>query len=217
MELDGCFCADTAMASSWASLACSNSPMDWFTMVGLWGGWRDLHLHWWFCQTPLLKCRCGSLHALRTNLVLWRLSPPQPQGAPMCPPSWTPWNSTRMPLAQSFTTSTCDTSWNHSNHFDATSAGYKAFGQWGGGRYPEIVANLRSVIYFLEARYGISISYFHVKGHSSDPGNEAANTVAQCKGDSLDCYSTWLRYFDCHQPDEIHWLWALWKPEWAPY
>lgn len=100
--------------------------------------------------------------------------------------------------------------------FDATSAGYKAFGQWGGGQYPDLVKSLRSLCYFLEARYGITIDYFHVKGHADDPGNEAANTVAQSKG-VHDCYSTWVRFFDQNSPLELHWLWSLWKSEWATF
>lgn len=101
--------------------------------------------------------------------------------------------------------------------FDATSAGYKAFGQWGGGCYPELVANLRGVLYFIEARFGTKVSYTHVRGHNDDPGNEAANTVAQMKTNVADCYSTWIRFFDRRTPTEVHWLWSLWKPEWFGY
>jgi len=99
--------------------------------------------------------------------------------------------------------------------FDATSAGYKAFGRWGGARYIDIVANLRAIIYFIEARFGIHINYEHVRGHSGNPGNEAADTVAR-HWQQLPSRrtSTWVAFFDVTAPWEVQWLWALWKYEW---
>lgn len=99
--------------------------------------------------------------------------------------------------------------------FDATSAGYKAFGRWGGARYTDIVANLRAIIYFIEARFGIHINYEHVRGHSGNPGNEAADTVAR-HWQQLPSRrtSTWVAFFDVNAPWEVQWLWALWKYEW---
>ena len=102
--------------------------------------------------------------------------------------------------------------------FDATSAGYKAFGQWGGGRYEALVSTLRSLCYFLEARYGIHIGYEHVYGHHDHPGNEAANTIAQLRQDKEYLFpSVWARYFDTSVVWEVHWLWAIWKAEWKDF
>ncbi len=99
--------------------------------------------------------------------------------------------------------------------FDATSAGYKAFGQWGGSSYQTQVANIRAVVYFIEARFNIQLNYHHVFGHTGHPGNEAADTVAKSWKLLVDPRpSTRVSYFDLCNPPEAQWLWALWKPEW---
>lgn len=102
-------------------------------------------------------------------------------------------------------------------YFDATSAGYKAFGQWGGESFKDLVGNLRSTCYYLEARFQVSIKYSHVRGHSNDPGNEAADTIAKLPSQDVSTQSAWVSYFDIADPDELHWLWALWKVEWLPF
>ena len=48
-------------------------------------------------------------------------------------------------------------------HFDSTSAGYKAFGQWGGTSFGDLVGNIRSVSYYIESRYKVALRYEHVK------------------------------------------------------
>lgn len=99
--------------------------------------------------------------------------------------------------------------------FDATSAGNKAFGRWGGDSYPTLVGHLRALRYFLEFRYDIKLEYEHIYGHTWDPGNEAANTVAQYPPQEQVCLSsTWCQFFDRGECHEAHWLWAIWKPEW---
>ena len=99
--------------------------------------------------------------------------------------------------------------------FDATSAGNKAFGRWGGNSYPTLVGHLRALCYFLEFRYDVKLAYEHVYGHTWDPGNEAANTVAQYPPQETICQSsTWCQFFDRGECPEVHWLWAIWKPEW---
>jgi len=99
--------------------------------------------------------------------------------------------------------------------FDATSAGNKAFGRWGGDSYPTLVGHLRALCYFLEFRYDVKLAYEHVYGHTWDPGNEAANTVAQYPPQETICQSsTWCQFFDRGECPEVHWLWAIWKPEW---
>ena len=98
--------------------------------------------------------------------------------------------------------------------FDATSAGYKAFGQWGGDSYGQLVGCIRSLSYYLEGRFGIELRYNHAKGHSNDPGNGAADTVARLLCAEPRFQSTWVSYFSLASPEPVHWLWALWKPEW---
>ena len=102
--------------------------------------------------------------------------------------------------------------------FDSTSAGFKAFGQWSGGQYPDLTGALRSLHYFLEARFNFTILYEHVYGHRAHPGNEAANTAAQLAGNAdLEFPSVWTKHFDTAISWEVHWLWTIWKPEWREY
>ena len=101
--------------------------------------------------------------------------------------------------------------------FDATSAGYKAFGQWSGEKYHELSKTLRSLCFFVEPRFGLRLTYEHVHGHAGDPGNEAANTVAQLGLHAAEDASVWSTYFDVAAPAETHWLWAFWKPEWSSF
>ena len=101
--------------------------------------------------------------------------------------------------------------------FDATSAGYKAFGQWGGAKYSELCKTMRSLCYFVESRFGFRFTFEHVHGHVGDPGNEAANTVAQLGLQTFRETSVWSTYFDLAAPAETHWLWAFWKPEWTGF
>ena len=79
------------------------------------------------------------------------------------------------------------------------------------------MGNLRSTCYYLEARFQVSIKYSHVRGHSNDPGNEAADTIAKLSTHDFSTQSAWVSYFDNADPDELHWLWALWKTEWLPF
>ena len=101
--------------------------------------------------------------------------------------------------------------------FDATSAGYRAFGQWGGHRYETLIASMRALCYFIEARFCITIMFEHVYGHCAHPGNEAANTVAQMKVEEPLLPSVWVQHFDVSKDWEVQWLWAIWKPEWKFY
>lgn len=99
--------------------------------------------------------------------------------------------------------------------FDSTTAGYKAAGVWSGTSYPYLQTALRALEHFVSARFQVAIAFEHVRGHWGDPGNEAANTVANIRGTSM-CFehSVWCKAFQVNTPAEIQWLWALWKPEW---
>ena len=101
--------------------------------------------------------------------------------------------------------------------FDSTSAGYKAFGSWGNQCYVPFVNNLRSIEHYLKARFAIEIWPCHVYAHCNEPGNEMANTLAQlgAQGYFGSSTSTWANYISTTVDTEIHWLHALWKPEWT--
>ena len=88
--------------------------------------------------------------------------------------------------------------------FDATSAGYKAAGFWKGDTYGHLTKALRSLEYFLDARFQVAIEFAHVRGHTGDPGNEAANTVANIHDpDKNYCMSVWCKALDNNVPEEI--------------
>lgn len=104
--------------------------------------------------------------------------------------------------------------------FDATSAGYKAFGFWGGNQYCDETANIRSIWQFLTSKFNFEWHPWHVAAHTGDPGNEAANSVAQMAADvtiSLRCTSTWGHYVMLTRESAIHWLWSLWKEDWKEF
>ena len=104
--------------------------------------------------------------------------------------------------------------------FDATSAGYKAFGLWGGQNYLEEAANLRSTWYMITSRFAFQWNLIHVRAHQGDPGNEMANTLAQAAAKGLFRHrstSTWGTYIMMTRETMLHWVWALWKAEWTDY
>lgn len=104
--------------------------------------------------------------------------------------------------------------------FDATSAGYKAFGFWGGNQYCDETANIRSTWQFLTSKFNFEWYPWHVAAHTGDPGNEAANSVAQMAAAAtipLRCTSTWGYYVMPTRESAIHWLWSLWKEDWKDF
>ncbi len=104
--------------------------------------------------------------------------------------------------------------------FDATSAGYKAFGFWGSRTYDQEASNLRSLWAFVTQRFDFNWHLHHVQAHQGDPGNEAANTLAQIAAEGrIDrrSSSVWAEYSLVTVEPAIHWLWTLWKSEWTPY
>lgn len=104
--------------------------------------------------------------------------------------------------------------------FDATSAGYKAFGYWGGSGYPAETENIRSIWRMLTSKFQFEWTTHHVAAHQGEGGNEAANTAAQAAANStttLRSSSTWGHYVMLTRDKALHWLWALWKKEWKEY
>ena len=104
--------------------------------------------------------------------------------------------------------------------FDATSAGYKAFGFWGGQQYQHETANIRSIWQWIVSKFNFHWTTNHTAAHQGDPGNEAANSAAQAAAwstNDLRSYSTWGHYVMLTRDIELHWLWACWKREWKDY
>ena len=104
--------------------------------------------------------------------------------------------------------------------FDATSAGYKAFGNWSATSYVEEAENIRSVWFMITHRYNFHWSLEHVRSHQGEPGNEMADLLAKAaSGGNFACRSTstWGQYLMLTRDANVKWLWALWKPEWKAY
>ena len=104
--------------------------------------------------------------------------------------------------------------------FDATSAGYKIFGRWGGDKYPMETNNLRSIWTMITMRYRFAWHTLHEKAHEGNPGNEGANTLAQGAAQGkfrTRSGSTWATFLTTTNEMAVHWLWALWKREWQPF
>lgn len=74
--------------------------------------------------------------------------------------------------------------------FDATSAGWKAAGFWGGDSDQAIALAIRQLRQLYSLRYGVQIADWHVKAHEGDPGNEAANSLANWAAMNDTCHNT---------------------------
>lgn len=75
--------------------------------------------------------------------------------------------------------------------FDATSAGFKAFGNWSASSYTAEAENIRSVWLMLTHRYTFNWTLEHVRSHQGDPGNEMADVLAKAAAEeTFNCRST---------------------------
>ena len=63
--------------------------------------------------------------------------------------------------------------------FDSTSAGWRSTGHWQGKTFIPEAQCARSLYHYIEQRFGCCIQGRHILSHQGDPGNEAANTLAQ--------------------------------------
>ena len=96
-------------------------------------------------------------------------------------------------------------------HFDCLFAGMNAHGQWRTNAHESIQHLSRAIVHWLETRYRIHAQWHHVKAHSGQPWNEAADAAAWA------AVSQWIPQIDfCpiqHQllSDEpgAAWLWML--------
>lgn len=104
--------------------------------------------------------------------------------------------------------------------FDATSAGWKAAGFWGGDSDQAIALAIRQLRQLYSLRYGVQIADWHVKAHEGDPGNEAANSLTNWAAMNDTCHNTCpllesiLEKGRCPGMD---WAWIFWKPEWKNF
>ncbi len=104
--------------------------------------------------------------------------------------------------------------------FDATSAGYKAVGRWGGDSDQHIVNTIRHLLHLYEARYSLEIQDWHIEAHKGHPGNEAANSLAIAAPKAFVPPKTCPVVETVLKggiPAALPWAWVFWKPEWTGY
>ena len=108
-------------------------------------------------------------------------------------------------------------------HFDCTSAGYAAAGQWQAKAHERFQSITRAVIFAIEEIHGCNaIEWEHVYGHSGDPLNEAADAAswaAACGWTQSSSLRQWLDFLgegDQNLQEAVHWLWLLYASETRP-
>lgn len=101
-------------------------------------------------------------------------------------------------------------------HFDCTSAGYTAAGQWQAKTHHQYQALTRAIIYAIEEMHGgEAVEWVHVRGHSGDPLNEAADAAswaAACGWTRSSTIQHWMQLLGGGNGDvqeAVHWLWLL--------
>ena len=62
--------------------------------------------------------------------------------------------------------------------FDCTAAGFTASGDWGFHSHTVLQTGIRSLVHWIETRYVIQCSWWHVQAHNAHPWNEAADASA---------------------------------------
>ena len=62
--------------------------------------------------------------------------------------------------------------------FDCTAAGFTASGDWQIKAHQDLQCSIRSLVQWIEARFMIQCSWWHIKAHDGHPWNEAADAAA---------------------------------------
>lgn len=103
---------------------------------------------------------------------------------------------------------------------DATTVGRQADGSWHCISCPSLGKALRSLVLMVEAAFGVTANFEHVKGHSGDPGNELVDFLASAAraGQPLTPFEDWVR--SVAQPcfvEKLQWAWLLFDATFAPF
>ena len=103
-------------------------------------------------------------------------------------------------------------------NFDSTSAGGKAFGYFSAHTNHKVAHSSRAILHLLHSAFKIRVSGFHVRGHTGNPGNEIANTLAEeaARGRPTHAIDQMLHECakDCLQ-SALPWFWALFHDSFA--
>ena len=110
--------------------------------------------------------------------------------------------------------------WDLVCHYDSMVAGGKAFGQYTAHTHVACAHATRCMIQLCDTAYNTTIRGLHVKGHNGDPGNEAANTLAEAAacGSPTHPHDPLLASIAAGDFGfEFSWAWALFYPPFGPY
>ena len=100
--------------------------------------------------------------------------------------------------------------------FDPPSVGRQAEGIWQGKKDKVICHAIRSILRIMQSRWALACEHQFVSGHSGDPGNELADTIAHCaaQGFPLQDWTTFLTmYAKKHFVQALSWGWAVFKSD----
>ena len=105
-------------------------------------------------------------------------------------------------------------------HFDSIVAGGKAFGHYTAHIHVTCAHATRCMLQLCDTAFCANIRGQHVKGHRGDPGNEAANTLAEAAACGSPTHSCDLLLASIAAGDfqfESSWLWALFYQPFAAF
>ena len=100
--------------------------------------------------------------------------------------------------------------------FDSLTVGKQTEGLWQAKQSSMTCHAIRSLICIIEKRWKIRCQHRFVPGHSGDPGNEIADTVANCaaQGYPLQDWTNFLARFEQkHFVNALEWAWGLFAPQ----
>ena len=103
--------------------------------------------------------------------------------------------------------------------FDATSAGKKILGEYGGDANPSLTSTGRSLARLLTQRFDAQLHGEHIYGHCGEPGNEGANTIAQWAANHSDMpQDAFLMSLISGQfATSLDWGWLFWRADLQQY
>ena len=103
-------------------------------------------------------------------------------------------------------------------HYDAQAAGRVAFGTQNCIGHDALCYVVRGLFCFVREVFQCSMEGHYVPGHTQDPGNEAADSVANLAATTLEASNTfWNAMLDIADYKLFAWLWFLQRSDVQPY
>ena len=101
--------------------------------------------------------------------------------------------------------------------YDSLTVGEQLLGHWAIRRCKKEGRILRGLCQWIEHRFNTRIAGTHVHSHRGEPGNELADTLAQCAADQhpeVQAAPAWNELFaSSDNLDSVAWLWILHRPD----